>query len=341
MAENKDTFIAYREWEDRLKFLTDEEAGKLFKHILAYVSDRNPEFGDSDKDRILKMAFEPIKQQLKRDLRKYEETKEQNSLNGKLGNLKRYNKDLYNQVVNKKISIEEAEIIAVSRKMSPPETKTSPPDQTRQKGVAIVADNVNVDDNDNVNVNDSNVLLKKEPKEENLSSENPDELFPQSETLNTGSKKEKSSAKKEKGNNEDEKVLVLQFDSETFRVQWDLYKIFRKKTHKFSFFDIDSENRTLKKLFNLAEGDEKFAIRIIQNSIDNGYKGLFLPKTEENGKTNSNTNNSFNNKTGNSGGSFNTSGKVSARTLLARKLDQKTSSDRESGNFTIDVEAIE
>lgn len=50
--------------------LTDEEAGKVVKHLFAYVNDRNPIFDDND--RFLKIIFEPIRLQLKRDLAKYE-----------------------------------------------------------------------------------------------------------------------------------------------------------------------------------------------------------------------------------------------------------------------------
>lgn len=190
MAENKDSFIAYCEWEKRLEFLTDEESGKLFKHILAYVSDRNPEFGENE--RILKVAFEPIKQQLKRDLKSYEETKEKNSINGRLGNLKKYQKDLYSEVIGKKITLEEAETIAVNRKTSPPDIKTSPPDEPRPENVAILADNVNGNDNGNGNDIKLKGLVPPPPKIQ-------DELFSGEEVKKPIlEEKEKSSAKKEK-----------------------------------------------------------------------------------------------------------------------------------------------
>ena len=69
MAEGKKSFVAYCEWQETFDMLTDEEAGRLAKHLFAYVNDENP---DTD-DRLLRIAFEPIKLQLKRDLRKYEE----------------------------------------------------------------------------------------------------------------------------------------------------------------------------------------------------------------------------------------------------------------------------
>ena len=68
MAQGKLSFLAYCDWEKTFEMLTDEEAGKLIKHLLAYVNDKNPIL----EDRMLSIIFEPIKQQLKRDLKKYE-----------------------------------------------------------------------------------------------------------------------------------------------------------------------------------------------------------------------------------------------------------------------------
>lgn len=63
MADNKKSFLAYAEWNETFKMLSDEEAGKLIKHLLSYVNDENPQLDD----RLLKLVFEPIKLQLKRD----------------------------------------------------------------------------------------------------------------------------------------------------------------------------------------------------------------------------------------------------------------------------------
>lgn len=42
MAENKKSFVLYCDYIDSFNELTDEEAGKLIKHLLAYVNDKNP-----------------------------------------------------------------------------------------------------------------------------------------------------------------------------------------------------------------------------------------------------------------------------------------------------------
>ena len=77
--ENKKSFILYADLIHTVKQLPNDKAGLLFKHILSYVNDLEP----ATKDIIVKIAFEPIKQQLKRDLKKYESKKKQWSEAGK------------------------------------------------------------------------------------------------------------------------------------------------------------------------------------------------------------------------------------------------------------------
>lgn len=81
MAEGKKSFILYADLIHTVKRMPHDKAGALFKTILEYVNDENPVLDDL----LLEIAFEPIKQQLKRDLRKFEEFKVKQSENGKLG----------------------------------------------------------------------------------------------------------------------------------------------------------------------------------------------------------------------------------------------------------------
>lgn len=83
MAENKKSFIAYVNWHNTFSKLTDEEAGRMIKHLLAYVNDMNPEF--LPEDRLLDILFEPIKATLKDDLVKWERYIEKQKANGKKG----------------------------------------------------------------------------------------------------------------------------------------------------------------------------------------------------------------------------------------------------------------
>ena len=86
MAEEKKSFLLYCDVIHTVQKLSDEQAGVLFKHILAYVNDEYPEC----KDLITEVAFEPIKQSLKRDLVKWDEKKQKRSDAGKIGANKRW-----------------------------------------------------------------------------------------------------------------------------------------------------------------------------------------------------------------------------------------------------------
>lgn len=83
MAKDKKGFILYCDIIHTIEKLSDEQAGKLFKHILRYVNDKEP----VAEDVITEIAFEPIKQSLKRDLQKYENIRLKNKENA----LKRWN----------------------------------------------------------------------------------------------------------------------------------------------------------------------------------------------------------------------------------------------------------
>lgn len=73
MAKDKKSFVLYVDAKETWEELTDEEAGKLIKHVFRYVNDENP----TSDNPIVKIAFLPIKQALKRDLKKWEEKQEQ------------------------------------------------------------------------------------------------------------------------------------------------------------------------------------------------------------------------------------------------------------------------
>ena len=86
MAEDKKGFILYADQKELFSQLPDELAGKLIKHIMAYVNDEDP----VSDDIVINIAFTPIKLQLKRDLVKFEETKGRRSIAGKIGAEKRW-----------------------------------------------------------------------------------------------------------------------------------------------------------------------------------------------------------------------------------------------------------
>jgi len=115
MAENKNKIVFYADWKDSFNHLTDEEAGKLIKHFFAYVNDENPKL----EDRLLIASWIPIEKTLKRDLKKWEQFVNKQSINGKKGG----------------------------------RPKTQKTQAFLEKPKKAVNDNVNVSVNDNVKVN--------------------------------------------------------------------------------------------------------------------------------------------------------------------------------------------
>lgn len=132
MAENKKSFVLYCDLIHTIEKMPDDKAGLVFKHLLKYVNDQNP----VTDDLIVDVVFEPIKHQLKRDLKKYEVKKDQWSEAGK--------KSAEKRALSK---INEAQ-------RNPTNVETVATESTV---------NVNVNDTVNVTVND-NVIFKKEIK---------------------------------------------------------------------------------------------------------------------------------------------------------------------------------
>ena len=81
MAENKKSVLLYCDLIHTVEKMDDATAGEFFKHYLRYINDLNPE---SDNP-IVDITFESVKQNLKRDLVKWEQRAEKSRMNGKLG----------------------------------------------------------------------------------------------------------------------------------------------------------------------------------------------------------------------------------------------------------------
>jgi hypothetical protein len=81
--EGKKSFVLYTDQREVFDELSDEDAGRLIKHIFSYVNDENP----STDDLLLKVAFLPIKTQLKRDLKMWDEKKLQRAEAGRKGGI--------------------------------------------------------------------------------------------------------------------------------------------------------------------------------------------------------------------------------------------------------------
>jgi hypothetical protein len=78
MAKDKTSFVLYSDSKSIIDLMTNEQAGLLLKTLFAYVNDENPIIDNS-----IALVFEMIKLQLKRDLKKWEQTKEGRSIAGK------------------------------------------------------------------------------------------------------------------------------------------------------------------------------------------------------------------------------------------------------------------
>jgi len=78
MAKDKTSFVLYSDSKSIIDLMTNEQAGLLLKTLFAYVNDENPVIDNS-----IALVFEMIKLQLKRDLIKWEQTKEGRSVAGK------------------------------------------------------------------------------------------------------------------------------------------------------------------------------------------------------------------------------------------------------------------
>lgn len=131
MEEDKISFVLYSDQRGQFDKLSDEQAGKLVKHMFSYVNLEYPE-----GDFITELAFEPIKTQLKRDKKKWDKTKEGRSKAGKAS--------------------------AEARRRKKEQKGTNPTnvkivEQTPTNPTVNVNDNVNVTVNDNVNVIDNSI----------------------------------------------------------------------------------------------------------------------------------------------------------------------------------------
>jgi len=124
MAKDKKGFILYADQKDLFDQLPNEKAGELIKFIFSYVNDEEPE----TEDLLLKLAFTPIKQQFKRDLKKWDETRKVRSKAGKAS------------AEARKRNKEQQKLTNLTHVNSVQQTPTN----------STVKDNVNVTVNDNV-----------------------------------------------------------------------------------------------------------------------------------------------------------------------------------------------
>ncbi|MCT4181832.1 conserved phage C-terminal domain-containing protein [Elizabethkingia anophelis] len=141
----RESFVFYASWVEAIKDLPNDIRLEIYDGIMEYAMTGNL----PDLKPMAKVAFNFIKNGLDRNSDKYSETIKSRSESGRLGNLKRYNEDLYHLVKEEKLSLEQAEIIAKDRKCDNSDRENS----QNLANVAKLA--VNVNDN----VNDNNIVL--------------------------------------------------------------------------------------------------------------------------------------------------------------------------------------
>lgn len=91
--QNKKSVLLYCDIIHTVEKLDDETAGKLFKHYLRYINDLDPKTDNL----IVDISFEPIKQNLKRDLVKWDEKAERSRSNGKKGGRPKKTEEVNNE----------------------------------------------------------------------------------------------------------------------------------------------------------------------------------------------------------------------------------------------------
>ena len=308
----RDSMIFYRSFFEAIKELAPDVQAKIYNAIFEYSLN----FNEVLLDGLPKTIFTLIKPQLDANNKRFE--------NGKKGGRKKEN--------NQKETITEP-------KRNQKETKTE------------ANNNVNNNYNINCNINDNNFLLEKETKEENLSKENQTEIFPQSESVETGAEERKKVAQKKERS---EEQLIMPDD---FIEIWEEWKEYRKTNRFKSYAGLKWEQMAVDKLLELSNKDPLIAKLILRQTYENGYQGFFPLKAEMNSVANTNQSgfghSKHNYNVGNSGKKsyrqilaerITNNGapqneRVSGRSIVADRISQHLAQNSESGNHTIDIEA--
>ena len=76
--------------------------------------------------------------------------------------------------------------------------------------------------------------------------------------------------------------MILPFDTDTFKSQWQLWKQYRKQQHRFTYKSPASEQAALTELGKMSSSQEKKAIAILHHTMAHGWRGFVEPKPEDN-----------------------------------------------------------
>jgi len=143
MTTEKKSAIIYSDWIEQFESLSDEEAGKLIKHLMRYINDLNPKA----PDRMTELLFIPIQQCINRDKAKWNERAERSRINGHKGGRRQIKEDITQDNLENPVGYFETQ--------ETQQVKIEP-----KKPVNVnVNDNVNVNGNGNGNSNPSELDL--------------------------------------------------------------------------------------------------------------------------------------------------------------------------------------
>jgi len=88
---------------------------------------------------------------------------------------------------------------------------------------------------------------------------------------------------KDKVKDKDKDIVDLPFKNSEFESAWNDWKEYKQSQHKFKFKSKKSEQTALNQLSELSKNSSDIAIKIINQSIANGWKGFFELKNLNNG----------------------------------------------------------
>ena len=148
MTTEKKSAIIYSDWIEQFESLSDEEAGKLIKHLMRYINDLNPKA----PDRMTELLFIPIQQCINRDKAKWNERAERSRANGHKGGRPQSKEDQTKDNQDNPLGYSETQDnpLGYSETQETQEVFSEPKKP----------DNVNV--NVNVNVNDNGNVIEEE-----------------------------------------------------------------------------------------------------------------------------------------------------------------------------------
>ncbi len=99
-------------------------------------------------------------------------------------------------------------------------------------------------------------------------------------------KDKEEEVEKEKEKDGEPKKIIYPFDTESFYAMWGEWKEYKKDEFKFEYKSLQSEQAALTELGNISGGIEEAAIKVILQSMGNGWKGFFDLKKNNNGNGN-------------------------------------------------------